>query len=210
MIYDIFRWIGIITGYPAQLLFFKRKTYYEKGAQKLSKHKRGALVISNHFNPLDYVMNAFYACPRKLYVIASEFAYQNKLQGFGMKFFGGVETNRNTKSLHFIDESADLLQMGKLVQIFPEGHNTDDGTIKDFKLTYIMIALQAEVPIIPIVTDGNYGFFKRTSIIVGKEIHISDICESSNPTREEMIMINRCIRNKVLELRKELEEKKGR
>ena len=28
MIYEIFRIIGLITGYPFQLLFFKRKTYY--------------------------------------------------------------------------------------------------------------------------------------------------------------------------------------
>ena len=29
MIYEIFRIIGLVLGYPLQLLFFKRKTYYE-------------------------------------------------------------------------------------------------------------------------------------------------------------------------------------
>ena len=208
MIYEIFRWIGILSGYHIQFLFFKRKTFYEEGAEKLRRYKGGALVISNHFNALDYVMNGFMAFPRKLWIIASEFAYRNKLQGFGMKFFGGIQTNRNIKDLHFIDESVEVLTNRGLVQIFPEGRNTDDGTIKDFKLTYLMIALRAEVPIIPVVNDGNYGFFRRVSVIVGKEIHISDICDSQNPTREELVMINEHIRNKVLELREELERKK--
>lgn len=29
MLYEIFRFIGLVTGYPIQLIFFKRKIYYE-------------------------------------------------------------------------------------------------------------------------------------------------------------------------------------
>ena len=34
MIFDFFRCIGLLLGYPLQLLFFKRKTYYEDKKQK--------------------------------------------------------------------------------------------------------------------------------------------------------------------------------
>ena len=49
MIYDIFRWIGIITGYPFNWLFFKRKVYYENDKAR-KRTKGGALVIANHYN----------------------------------------------------------------------------------------------------------------------------------------------------------------
>ena len=70
MFYDIFRTIGLITGYPLQLLFFKRKTYYvdKKNTQLL---KGGKLIITNHFNMFDYVLTSFVVFPRKLNVVAS-------------------------------------------------------------------------------------------------------------------------------------------
>ena len=71
MIYEIFRVIGVVLGYPLQLIFFKRKTYYEDKKQK-HLFRGGKLLISNHFNMFDYVMTCFVVFPRKLNVVASE------------------------------------------------------------------------------------------------------------------------------------------
>ena len=161
MVYDIFRWFGVINAYPVQLLFFKRKTYYEDKEDYRRHKKQGALIISNHYNVFDYIMNLFFVLPRKLNIVASEYSFRNKLISFGMRFFGGIKVDRFSKSLRFMDESIALIKKGKLVQIFPEGRNTPDGEIQDFKPTYIIIALRSDSVIIPIVTDGNYGFFRR-------------------------------------------------
>ena len=96
----------------------------------------------------------------------------------------------------------------KLVQIYPEAHTTDDGNMLDFKPSYIMIALRAGVPIIPVMTDGNYGFFKRVHIIIGKKIYLTDYCTSLNPTREEIVALNEMVYAKAVELREELERRK--
>lgn len=210
MIYDFFRWLAIILGYPLQLIFFKRKTYYEEGAKRKPFRKGGALLISNHYNALDYIMTMFAVLPRKLNVVASEMPYQNKFLAFGMKFFGGIQANRITRDMSFMDKSADVISRGKLVQIFPEGRNTDDGNLQPFKKSYIVIAHRAQAPIIPIVTDGNYGFFKRAHVIIGKEINVADYITSSAPIppKEELNKVNEIIYNKVLALRQQLEELK--
>jgi 1-acyl-sn-glycerol-3-phosphate acyltransferase len=210
MIYEFFRWFGLITAYPVQLLFFKRKTYCENGNKRLKRIKGGALIISNHFSVLDYMMNIFAVMPRKLNVVAAELAFKNPFVRFGMRFFGGIQANRVSKSLKFVDESAAVINKGQLVQIFPEGHNTPDGTIKDFKTTYIMIAHRANAPIIPIVSDGNYGFFKRASIIIGEPIYLMDFCPEGNMSAEKVSQINEAIRNKVCELRATIDELNGR
>ncbi len=212
MLYDICRWYAIVTAYPVfQWLFFKRKTYYEEGAPRRPWKQGGALIISNHYNFLDYMMNMFLVLPKKLYVIASEYSFRNRWMKFAVRFWGAIEANRVTKSMRFMDTAADLIRRGKLVQIFPEGHNTDDGNIHPFKKSYIVIAHRANAPIIPIVTDGNYGFFKRVHVIVGKPILVSDYITSNRrtPTREELEQVNDIIFQKVLSLREELEARKA-
>ena len=215
MIYDIFRIIGLITGYPFQLLFFKRKTYY---VDKKNTHlfKGGKLIVSNHFNMFDYVLTSFVVFPRKLNVVASEMPFKNKLLRFGMKFFGAIEANRETKNMSFINKCADVLKKGQLVQIYPEGQNTPDGKIHEFKPSYTLIAHRANVPIVLIISDGNYGIFKRTSVIISEEIDVSTFIDVNAKTtkKEERLALNNYIHKRALELREELEvlknKKKGR
>ena len=210
LFFDFFRWLAIILGYPLQLIFFKRKTYYENSVKRKGWKKGGALIISNHYNVMDYFLNMFLVLPRKLNVVASEMPYQNKFLSFGMKFVGGIQANRITRDMSFITKSAEIIAKGQLVQIYPEGRNTDDGNIQPFKKSYIVIAHQVNSPIIPVVTDGNYGFFKRACVIIGNPIYVSDYIASTGPmpTKEELNETNEIIFNKVLELRQQLEELK--
>ena len=204
MIYEIFRWIGVIIGYPFKWLYFKNKIYYEN-ERAPRRVKGGALIITNHFNPLDYVMNVFVFFPRKLYVVASEHAFKNIFLKFGMKFWGGIQANRVTKNMRFIIESVRHIQAGHLVQIFPEGHNTDDGTIKAFYPSYILIAWKAKAPIVPVITDGNYGITKRVHLMVGEPIYLTDYLDAEKPSKEDVHRLNDIVRQKVLQLRQEID-----
>ncbi len=206
MFYEIFRWIGVITGYPFRWLFFKDKIYYEN-ERATRRVKGGALIIANHFNPLDYVMNVFVFFPRKLYVVASEHAFKNVFLRFGMKFWGGIEANRVTRSMSFITQSIREIKKGHLVLIFPEGHNTDDGTIKAFYPSYILIAHKSNAPIVPVVSDGNYGPFKRLHLIVGEPIDLAEYIDAPKVNKEEIARLNDIIRDKVLALRAELDRR---
>lgn len=211
MFYEIFRIIGLITGYPFQLLFFKRKTYY---VDKKNTHlfKGGKLIVSNHFGMFDYVLTSFIVFPRKLNVVASEIPFKNKLLKFGMKFFGVIEANRETKSMSFINKCANVLKKGQLVQIYPEGKNSPDGKIHEFKASYTLIAHRANVPIVLVITDGNYGLFKRTSVIISEEIDVSKFMDVNSKTtkKEERERLNNYIYTRALELRAELENLKNK
>ena len=207
--FDIFRWFAIIQGFWLYWLFFKRKTYYEDGdpRRKSRRFKGPKLIISNHYCVLDFMLNLFLVLPRKLWVVASEHAYRNKLQGFGMRFFGGIPCDRRIRSMRFMEKSVEVLKNGGMVQIFPEGRNTDDGLIGPFYASYIVIAHRAGVPIIPIVTDGNYGFFKRTHVLVGNEIDLKDYITAEGPIipRDQLESANEAIRNHVLALKSDLD-----
>ena len=209
ILFDIFRWFAIIQGFWLYWLFFKRKTYYEDGnpRRKSRRFKGPKLIISNHYCVLDFMLNLFLVLPRKLWVVASEHAYRNKLQGFGMRFFGGIPCDRRIRSMRFMEKSVEVLKNGGMVQIFPEGRNTDDGLIGPFYASYIVIAHRAGVPIIPIMTDGNYGFFKRTHVLVGNEIDLKDYITAEGPIipRDQLESANEAIRNHVLALKSDLD-----
>ena len=209
ILFDIFRWFAIIQGFWLYWLFFKRKTYYEDGnpRRKSRRFKGPKLIISNHYCVLDFMLNLFLVLPRKLWVVASEHAYRNKLQGFGMRFFGGIPCDRRIRSMRFMEKSVEVLKNGGMVQIFPEGRNTDDGLLGPFYASYIVIAHRAGVPIIPIVTDGNYGFFKRTHVLVGNEIDLKDYITAEGPIipRDQLESANEAIRNHVLALKSDLD-----
>lgn len=210
MIYYLFWWLCIITGYPFQLVLFKRKTYYEDKKVQSLRIRGGALIISNHYHFYDYMLNMFALVPRRLHVVAAEMAFKNKLITFGMKFFGGIQANRKTRSMRFMDTAAEHIKKGGIVQIFPEGRITLDGSLQPFKHSYIVIAYRAKAPIIPIVTDGVYSFTKRTHMIVGKPIYVTDYIKSDRrtPTREELEAFNEVVYGKMLELRQEIEYRK--
>lgn len=210
MIYELFRWIGLISGYPLQLLFFKRKTYYEDKSEQGRRVRGGALVISNHYSPLDYVMNMFLFPFRKLHVVMSEVTFRGrkkKLFKFLTKFHGGICSDRDIMGMKFIDDSVEVIESGGLVQIFPEAHITTDGDMHEFKTSYLMIALRSDAPIIPVIIDGSYGFFKRSHVIIGKKIYLSDYCTSLNPTKEEILALNDIVYKKSLALKEELDLK---
>lgn len=206
-LFDFFGYVGVITGFPFQWIFFAHKVYYEDKKVQGRYIKGGALLISNHYSPFDYVSTAGLLFPRKPDVVASEHAYKNKLQAFGMKFWGGIKCDRRIKSMRFVSESIKRIQRGRIVLIFPEGHNTPDGTIKDFYASYILIALRANCPIIPIVSDGNYSLFKRLHVIIGKPIWLRDYLDHEKYNKDDVIRLNEMVRNHVLELREDLDRR---
>ena len=206
IIHEFFRWLALITGWPFQLILFKRKTYYEDRQEQGRIIKGNALIISNHYSVFDYMVNLFLFPFRKLYVVNSEWIYQKgKFFHWGMKCFGGIRSDRDIMGMRFIDEAIKTLERGKLVQIYPEAKITTTGDMMDFKTSYILIALRSGAPIIPVIIDGNYGLFKRAHIIVGKKIYLDDYCTSQNPTREEIVALNDMVYAKCKALKADLE-----
>lgn len=204
-----FRLLAKITGWPLQLLLFTRKTYYEDKSEKNRKIKGGAIILSNHTNIMDYMVNLFIYPFRKLYCLIAEVIYnKGPIMRFILSCMGGIKVDRNTKDLSFIDDAVKVLNKGKLLQIFPEGRISETSKMFPFSPSYILIALKSGAPIIPVITDGNYGLFKRVRVIIGKKIYLKDYCNSPNPTKEEIEMLNMIITKKVIDLKNKLQDNK--
>lgn len=210
MVYNFFRIVCWIVNFPIAFLFTKHKTYYED-KEHTDLKKGGKLVIQNHYCVWDFVLSSYLVFPRRLYVVASEMPYKNKLMSIGMRFFNGIQANRTTQDMGFIEECADKIRKGKLGLIYPEGQNSPDGNLQRFKHSYLVIAHHAGEPIVPIVSDGQYKIFKRVNVIIGKEIDVSGFFSDSDrpvPDKRELELANAYVHRRVEELREQLEELK--
>lgn len=206
---ELMRLYVLITGFPVYALLLRPKIYYEDEEHKENKKIKGAaLLVLNHYSWIDYLFPMFRYFGRKVYAVMLEGVF--KISAF-LRFFvsviGGIRADRDIKGMRFMDEAVKQLERGKLVAIFPEAHCTTDGNIHDFKPSYILIALRANVPIVPIAVDGNYKIGRGAHALIGKSIRLSDYCTSKDPSREEIEMMNEAVRTKVVELKQLLDDK---
>jgi 1-acyl-sn-glycerol-3-phosphate acyltransferase len=102
------------------------------------------------------------------------------------------------------------LTQGSPIFIFPEGTRSKDGEIGKFKKGAFKIAINNEVPIIPITIDGTRDAMEKDSWVVNiaKRIHVTiDILpkiepsEYDNDDQKMMIAAETAIRDRLSEIR---------
>lgn len=123
--------------------------------------KRPAIIAANHSSHLDFAFLVV-ASKRRLYFLAGEHIYKNKLGKWLMDYSGQVKVDRNSQDKRHVYLSAsDVLKRGDLLALFPEGKRSySEVTEKAYK-GVAKIALDNKADIIPAVIDGSYHIFGR-------------------------------------------------
>ena len=127
-----------------------------------------------------------------------------------MKLLGCIKVDRNAYDVSFINKSASLLQNGKVIEIYPEARLAKEGEERPlpFTTSTVYLALETDAPIIPVYTEGSYFVKTRNHVIVGKPFYARDFYDSSLSHSENVDKITTLLRNKIVELGKELERRK--
>ncbi|MCR5461431.1 MAG: 1-acyl-sn-glycerol-3-phosphate acyltransferase [bacterium] len=201
--------LGYLMAWPVQFIYFKKKIYYEDRKNQGRTIKGGAIIVSNHRSFKDYMMYMYVFYFRKMYCLMSELIYKKgRLLAFLVTCLGGIKVDRFSFDMSFIGKSVDLLERKKkCIVIFPEAKINKEKRLQRFTTSYILMALRANVPIIPVYTLGKYGLFRRSRMAIGKKIYLSDYCNNPNPTKEELEYLNNIVKNKILDLEKMVKER---
>ena len=201
--------LGYILAWPVQFIYFKKKIYYEDRHDQGRILKGGAIIVSNHRSFKDFMMYMYVFHFRKMYCLMSELIYKKgRLLAFLVTCLGGIKVDRFSFDMSFIGKSVDLLERKKkAIVIFPEAKINKEKRLQRFTTSYIIMALKANVPIIPVYTLGKYGMFKRSRMAIGKKIYLSNYCNTTNPTKEELEYLNKIIVDKMYELEKMIKDK---
>jgi 1-acyl-sn-glycerol-3-phosphate acyltransferase len=172
----------------------------------------GVLVVANHQSFLDPVLAAV-GMPRPFHPMARETLFRLAPFRWLIKSLNAFPVRRASADLGAIREAMRRLGDGATVLVFPEGTRTRDGSIGPLQAGPVMIARRAGVPIVPMVIDGAFESWPRTSplprphrirVACGHPVCVAD-AEKADP---EAIMAG--LREEMVELQAELRRLRDR
>lgn len=162
---------------------------------------KGALICPNHVHALDSAVIVL-TNKRKINVLAKESLFKNGFIKWLADIFGIYPVKLRSKSMESVKISLKLLKNNELLMIFPEG--TRNGMAKGVKAKdgAVKLAIKANVPIIPVGIQGNFKFFKKIKVNIGKPIYYNVSKEESND-REMLDNLTEKLMEEIVKLRDE-------
>ena len=204
-------WFFKITAWIFSLFIFRKKVYYEDKLTQ-NRHIRGkAIVITNHNNILDFGFMEFLFFDRVLRCQVAELMYKkNFFMTFFLKMLGSIKVDRDRRDFSFMKKSVEVLDKGGVLMVYPEARIPKDHEEKPlpFKSSVTQIAFDSGAPIIPVYCDGKYMGKGPCSVIIGKPINVKDMYDESLTERENRATITIKLREKIIQLKDELNRQK--
>ena len=139
------------------------------GLENIDK-KSAYVFMANHLSFLDGPL-LFMLIPQPVRVILKKEAFRLPVIGQGMRQlkFIPVDRKKLRGGRRSIDRAARLIkEKGFSFLIFPEGTRSRDGKIQTFKRGGFFLAVNSQVPIVPISIKGTYELMPRGSFFVKK------------------------------------------
>lgn len=165
------------------------------------KEGKGALICPNHVHALDSAVIVL-TNKRKINILAKEELFKNGFVRWLADIFGIYPVKPGSRSMESIKISLRLLKNNELLMIFPEG--TRKGMAKGVKAKdgAVKLAIKAGVPIIPVGIQGDFKFFKKVKVNIGKPIYY-DISKEKSNDKEILDNLTEELMQEVVKLRDE-------
>lgn len=125
------------------------------------------IFMSNHQSNFDI--------PVLLAHLRVQFRWLAKAELFKIPIFGramqgagyiSIDRSNRRLAIESLKEAGRSIQKGASVMIFPEGTRSLDGNIRPFKKGGFILAIEAGVPIIPVIIHGTYPIMPKKRLWV--------------------------------------------
>ena len=156
-----------VTGILPALLFWRPKVHRPLGNEKLPKGP--FIVVSNHNSFTNPVVLLITIRKRHLNFMATTELLGNAPGRFVFRHFHLIPVDKDNFSMDTYYSLMNSLKEGNGAVIFPEGFvDTDEDMVHPFKDGAMLMALKANVPILPVYIGKRTSSFRRQHVIIGK------------------------------------------
>ena len=143
--------------YILLLPYYRLRRRTPEGKKYKARLRGGAVIAANHSAFADpFVMGATFWY-RRMYWMAAETVVRGKLQGPLLEAAGAIK-------------AVTVLKEGYLLGIFPEGSIQDGDGVQSVKSGCVLLAVQADVPIIPMHIAPRAHWYQRRRVVIGEPI----------------------------------------
>jgi 1-acyl-sn-glycerol-3-phosphate acyltransferase len=128
---------------------------------------RSYIFMSNHRSNFD--IPVLLGClPVQFRWLAKAELFKIPIFGRAMSGAGYVKIDRfnRASAIKSIDQVAAKMKNGVSVMIFPEGTRSEDGHVKPFKKGGFVMAVDSQVPIVPVILQGTRSIMSKGSWLI--------------------------------------------
>lgn len=139
-----------------------------EGEPPADVRQRAYMVVSNHESTSDPFLLSW--LPFDMRFVAKQSIFRLPLIGWLMKLSGDIPLERGNREsvARMREECLRTLAAGVPLMMFPEGTRSPDGALGPFKDGAFELAIQAQVPVLPVVVSGTRACRPKGSLWFGQ------------------------------------------
>lgn len=191
---------------------FKRHIGKIKGIENLPR-KGGVVLAANHASYLDHFIigYAITAIDRMPYFLAKKEHFDTFFQRKWHEFLKAIPIDRDAGGKEALNLAVKNLKEEKVIVIYPEGTRTLSGKMNRGKTGAVRLAIEAEVPIVPIGITNSFKLLPKGKFIpkrkikcdvtIGKPIYF-DKYFKKNISHDDLILITNKLMKEIAKLAK--------
>ena len=164
------------------------------------------LIISNHLSAVDPFVLAVATRRYEIRFIGKRELTKNKLLAGILNALHMIPVSRHSTDMSAMRACMQVLRDGQVLGIFPEGTRHLPSLMQTVESGAALIALRANVPLLPVYIDSRVRCFHRTHAWVGEPIDFSDLRAQGVNTDTVNLLCER-IRDTYLSMQKNLSAK---
>jgi len=155
---------GIIRSWAKVILWASGIRVQVEGREYIDP-RQYYIYMPNHQSAFD-ILACVVAIPGTVRFIAKKELFRIPVFAHGMRAVGMIAIDRgnSAKARETLSQALEKMRRGVSVIIYPEGTRSRDGNIQKFKKGGFIMAIQGQIPIIPVVISGSFEIFKRKSL----------------------------------------------
>jgi 1-acyl-sn-glycerol-3-phosphate acyltransferase len=124
-----------------------------KGREQIPR-SGGLVVASNHISFWDPPLIGS-VLPREVHYLAKEELFSNPAFGWVIRSYNAIPIRRGMVDLSGMARAIETLRRGEAMMLFPEGTRMRDGELHPARPGVGMMAVNADVPIVPCYVSGS-------------------------------------------------------
>ena len=169
-------------------------------------------LVGNHYRIWD-ILHMACTTKEKVHFITKQELYKNKFLAYLCNKVEAIPVSRDGQDAKAIMMALRYLKKGEKISMFPEGtrNKTKDVELLPLKGGAALFAIKAKVPVYPVMCLRKTRPFRRTKIVVGDAIDLSEFYDRKM-TAEDYAAAESVIRERILAVKhnyiRMLEQKK--